>query len=136
MREILFRGKRADNGEWVEGFLADYIAGIKASINPEYMGVVDETNFYCVDPYTVGQYTGLTDKNGKRIFEGDILTDPDYPKYTTGAIYYGRTNCSCCDGVYGFYSKENADLRNAGDLTVIGNIYDNPELLGGVSDNG
>lgn len=137
MREILFRGKRIDNGEWVFGFY---------SALPDCVGIVhmietpkanpDETNVtYFVDPSTVGQFTGLLDKNGTKIFEGDILTDPDYPDHTTGAIYYGRTNCSCCDGVYGFYSKEDADLRNADDLTVIGNIHDNPELLkGGAAD--
>lgn len=133
MREILFRGKREDTGEWVYGYY---------SALPDCAGTVhmiespapnpDETNVtYFVDPSTVGQFTGLMDKNGTKIFEGDILSEPERPKYTTGAIYYGRSNCSCCDGVYGFYSEECADLRNAAWLTVIGNIHDNPDLLKG-----
>lgn len=141
IREIIFRGKRKDNGNWVYGFLADYIAGIKASINPEYMGVVDETNFYCVDPYTVGQYTGLTDKNGKRIFEGDIIRTKKYGKSI------GRSNVNGFDIFSVIYSpavfrieRESPPrvfnfVGNGADYEIIGNINDNPELLVEVSDN-
>lgn len=141
MREISFRGKRKDNGNWVYGFLADYIAGIKASINPEYMGVVDETNFYCVDPYTVGQYTGLTDKNGKRIFEGDIIRTKKYGKSI------GRSNVNGFDIFSVIYSpavfrieRESPPrvfnfVGNGADYEIIGNIHDNPELLVEVYDN-
>ena len=142
IREIIFRGKRKDNGNWVYGFLADYIAGIKASINPEYMGVVDETNFYCVDPYTVGQYTGLTDKNGKRIFEGDIIRTKKYGKSI------GRSNVNGFDIFSVIYSpavfrieRESPPrvfnfVGNGADYEIIGNIHDNPELLVEVSHNG
>ena len=131
MREILFRGKRIDNGEWVEGdFLAPVFEGIPW-ILPRGEG--EEVK---VDPETVGQYTGLCDKNGKKIFEGDIVQityeTTDYPvnkerravTYNTNECCYypmrWQERCECCD--YG------TDII---DLEVIGNSHDNPELLEG-----
>ena len=122
MREILFRGKRLDNGKWIYGCLRQYQTGAA--------GICDRVQLrtYHVDPETVGQYTGLKDKNGKKIFEGDILThDGKWPDY----VKYGEWNCSCCHGVYGWVLNDD-DLRfHEQSLEVAGNIHDNPELLKG-----
>lgn len=120
MREILFRGKRTDNGEWVYG-----------DVRHDYDGVPDCISDYCgsnpVVPETVGQYTGLTDKNGEKIFEGDIAK-------ADGAVYV------CCwnDCNYEFEfdnGAENFGIVYAQEIEIIGNIHDDPELLkGGVQE--
>ena len=141
MREILFRGKRIKDGAWIEGNLLTgrwYLNGRPiTAISP-----VDNVFFpHCeiseyeeVIPETVGQYTGLT-ANGKKIFEGDILAhwNEEQEKYTGKCVVkYGEFNCSCCDGVYGWY-LDGGDIRfiDEGDshYEVIGNIHDNRELL-------
>lgn len=132
MREILFRGKRIDNGEWVEGCL------LKVSLNGKTAHLIFGDNFIfinndvkalshaLIDPTTVGQYTGLKDKNGKRIFEGDVVRFGNrigYVTYGDGCfcIHYAKSiNCPAIDIVMCEF-----------DVEVIGNIHDNPELLNG-----
>ena len=134
MREILFRGKRLDNGEWAEGYLYEH--------EPALVGIVSENDvpepskwfiartgfadwnmprpveFVEVAPSTIGQYTGLADKNGKRIFEGDILSiwneSHDVVVFEDGAFYLENTSIP---------------IRFANKFEIIGNITDNPEML-------
>ena len=125
MREILFRGKRIDNGEWVEGSLLAWPDG-SAEIcydNPEND---DEFLKSIVYPETVGQYTGLTDKNGKKIFEGDIV-DIIPENEEVGIIEWADDEAMFMLNSDGWYA--NFDNYYSSDVEVIGNIHDNPELL-------
>ena len=134
MREILFRGKQIDNGEWVEGYyykakycrtddeLCDYITV------PHPKEYNEPSSHYIVNLETVGQYTGLKDINGINIFEGDIVSISGDFK----GIY------TCVWEEYHFdYELENKTMRcclacvYSDDIKVIGNIHDNPELLKG-----
>lgn len=125
MREILFRGKRTDNGEWVKGFYCMF-NGKKHLIYTGY-AEVDCGDYYPdafeIDPSTVGQYTGLTDKYGKKIFENDIVKIKGKTRY----IFYG------CSGFrhtnYGEYADTLENVFTDVDCEVIGNKFDNPELL-------
>lgn len=145
MREILFRGKRKDNGKWVEGNLVRdakrqryFITHLLITI-PSGHHIEDE---YEVIPETVGQYTGLKDKDGRKIFEGDVTQIDNEPggawhfpkRYEicyegeiTGAFTHRVINKShACYG-YAFADPEDGMLPTW--MRVIGNIHDNPELL-------
>ena len=139
MREILFRGKRTDTGEWVEGdlfhnLILDGVSEKETRIGDVYFygDEIHGTALYMVMPETVGQYTGLTDKNGKRIFEGDIIKHAergwkyevafDYGAFGTVTVYPLGGRC-----VFAFYDSEYGE--DVAEYKVIGNIHDNPELL-------
>lgn len=122
-----FRGKDWDD-EWQEGSLMEFEDGACAILTPTSRTELARRN---VRTETVGRYTGLTDNNGKKIFEGDVLER--YNSYlekwiVEGVVEYGHFNCSCCDGVYGWVVK-NGDIRDVEYLRVAGNIHDNPELV-------
>ena len=143
MREILFRGKM-DNGEWVYGsFCMDALeqfnglCGIDGFIRLYDKGK-GNMQTYEVDRETVGQYTGLMDKNGKRIFEGDIVAqnwyDYDEPRDDSfGKVVFCEYDCSF--SVMDVNKDGFMPLGRCGsyhwEVEVIGNIHDNPELLKG-----
>ena len=121
MREILFRGKSLRTGKWIQGYLFScweraYIA----------WGMVnDNADMKEVDPETVCQYTGLTDKNGRKIFEGDILRFEDCSNYP---VVWDSDYCafgSCWYSDFDHLSKYRSIK-----IEVVGNIFDNPELIG------
>ena len=136
MREILFRGKRTDNGEWVEGYYIHHPTAVCiGESNPSCIWVPavdpdDNTKIFEVFPKTVGQFTGLTDKTGRKIFEGDIIEITDtFNVIISGVVYWCDyafwVDCSSPDDDDGFYSL--GHLEDC--VEVIGNIFDNPELL-------
>lgn len=129
MREILFRGKRTDNGEWVEGYLyITHNGEHEISVYNEEVNIERWTHE--VDPSTVCQYTGLKDKNGERIFEGDVAKvlqgkdkDIAYVGFENGAfMLYPKTGNIYERTLWEYW-------YNDWDVEVIGNITDNPELL-------
>lgn len=147
MREILFRGKRFDNGEWETGSLLIE----RMSTSDQQVLIADKMTGYptLVLPETVGQYTGLTDKNGKKIFEGDILRESAKngweKKNFVGFEVFWHDNDSCdrhigwqMNRLHFYGSLSGADIYPIAfrpewtrRMEVIGNIYDNPELMGG-----
>lgn len=141
MREILFRGKRADNGEWVQGYPCHYgwIGKEKDYIIPDYASALYTIE---IDPSTVGQYTGLTDKNGRKIFEGDIVKCRDIYNDIefTAVVEFGNPNRAynwgwqlrIIDGDE--YINPDillwVDMEDTGAICeVIGTVHDNPEFL-------
>lgn len=138
-REILFRGKRVDNKEWVEG-LPSYDVNGNLEEMEVYKGFCNCTT-YEVDPETVCQYTGLTDLEGRKIFEGDICEFSvfDYNGHDTqynGVVVY-------CGSRFMLWKSKDSEYYGADggfdldwtvgqddEFEVIGNIFDNPELIG------
>ena len=126
-REILFRGKRS-NGEWAYGSLV-VLGNTDPAIYYEVgKGLVKQLDWCYVSPDTVGQYTGLTDKNGVKIFKGDVVIIGE--KLKAKVIYY--------DGAFRMqseFSPTPIDTTDMGymmrefSVRVIGNIHDNPELI-------
>lgn len=129
MRKILFKGKRKDNGEWVQGDLSQHKNGKK------FIKCGSATSSYEVVPESVGQYVGLTDKNDNQVFEGDIVEGHCHSQWNHRlqrcAIVYDRDS---------FKSRHYLNYPNeehyfeykvlfSKDVVVIGNIHDNPELL-------
>lgn len=146
MREILFRGKRIGNKEWIQGstYLNDPDLEKICIGGYDYYTTEDgwQREEYCceVDPETVCQYTGLNDENGRRIFEGDIFPY-HFNNKIVGVVRFGRYRNPFNDdehgGHVGFYvdwgkrkEKIRADLAYWIKLSAVkGNIFDNPELL-------
>lgn len=135
MREIKFRGKGINNGEWIEGDLCrgasvpfityDNDFTVTSSCGEKELS---SGRFFAVDPETVGEFTGLKDKNGKEIYEGDIIFDR--VDECLGEIKYSEK-----DGMFVLYTSDKelydfADIDSK-DFEVIGNTHDNPELLEG-----
>ena len=119
-REILFRGKRVDSSEWFEG---SYWLSRSAVRETTYI-TDGYGNLFCVIPETVGQYTGLNDKNNVKIFEGDIL------KFRSG-IYSVEW-----DNEHSKFLQRNGQFSRELHIwiaksEIVGNIHDNPELLKG-----
>ena len=178
MREILFRGKRTNNGRWIEGYYMHHLNRMQSPlsdcIKPEdedhiilYDGFADwnmprDITYVHVDPETVCQYTGLKDKNGKRIFEGDIVRDTgaaEYrllsdgrkkPRSRLAVVKYGLHDVPsddpfCWGMALGFYLDGDTVYPTLAwykpyyeygkyEIEVIGNIHDNPEMIGGKED--
>lgn len=148
MREILFRGKKVTDGEWTYGYFVqpeDFLDDKKRNLIFEINSVAYPNNEIVgsseIRPETLGQYTGLTDINGVKIFEGDIVkVDDDFDTFgkmageirevwfKDGGFRLKPKYASSIDrGDRGYWMEDGSDFE------VIGNIYDNPELLGGDS---
>lgn len=135
MLEILFRGKRVDNGEWVEGDLFHHSDGKTEIFVPKevlFAGKYLEGIWRIVDHTTVGQYTGLTDKTGAKIFEGDIVRT----KYGRACVvtWFEPKLCFDLKPICTFKNIDMPapdlfDIWESKNLEVLGNIYDEPGLL-------
>lgn len=150
MRQIKFRGKRLKDGKWIYGSLADYSMRILntsvkkkiifdniASFATDNFGFV--VNDHEVDPETIGQFTGLIDRNGKEIYEGDIIRYSDslgLSFISPVAFYEGRfgirmkyTSAHATLDRKGNYNDGHCHVDYTIEYEVVGNIYDNPELM-------
>lgn len=142
MREIEFRGKRTDNGEWVSGFYVksqDYytqdVSNAILSADGNHYGFGEYTfeTYNEIDVNTVGQYTGLTDKNGTKIFESDIIIG-DIPELIGSQNLIGIVEYQESAFIVKIPNRKSWLIQKVGfcsfvNYRVIGNIHDNPELL-------
>lgn len=153
MRDILFRGKRVDNGEWVYGDLLTKGIDFDYAIRVHGANELGSSDIAVIDPATVGQYTGVKDMSGEMIFEGDIVrkmndyymhmsfvkqgietleqADKALKKAIVSVVEFcieDVASCGCCYPSFNGtgFKAEDVDLRLS---KVIGNIHDNPELL-------
>lgn len=144
MREILFRGKRLDSGEWAEGNL---VVKKDPFLEIDYCFILAQgkgdsfVTWHKVDPATVDQYTGLTDNNGKRIFEGDIVAQSWYDFDEPADDSFGEVVFSVADCSFSVLDLNKNEIMSMGqggsyhyEVEIIGNIHDNPELIGGAED--
>ena len=134
MREILFRGKRIDNGEWIEGYYVktvDYRTDSAVHLIIELPSAFyprgEIAREYEINSSTIGQFTGLTDKNGRKIFEGDICRMKADRLKGYGAIIFMGSAFVLCDKTH--KQTRYYPLYPDGQFTVVGNIHDNPEML-------
>lgn len=127
MREIKFRGRRVDNGEWVSGSLMQFKDGVACIMPPQIHDAPRTILFYEVDAATVGECLALKDRNSIEIYEGDVVEDTEGNR---AVVKYGESSCGCCGRVHGFYNDGPHLYWDEFELcTVIGNIYQNPNLL-------
>ena len=127
MREILFRGKRADSifrSEWIEGSLWNNYGEVKILSALNAIG-------YEVIPETIGQYTGLTDKNGKKIFEGDVLVICNNREHPVLVKFLDFEWDCVIPNVNAYIHYRHRLENNNAKYEIIGNIHDNPELMKG-----
>lgn len=135
MREILFKGKRLDNGEWIIGHLLRYDDG-RARIVPNNTDIfcfekdesIIQTVAHRVAPETVRQYTNFIDKNGKKIFEGDILSVCNSKAFLFVVEWNGNQYVLKCTS-NGVSDNILNVIESPKDVKIVGNIYDNPELI-------
>lgn len=122
MRRYLFRGKRTDSGEWVEGYL-----NYNKPRNQYY--IMDDVDAFPIPVHkeSVGQYTGMNDKNGRKIFEGDIVKLTLIDGVEIGVIKFNDIMCR-----FTFYDKSGGwGFDNTCELEVIGTVFENADLLEG-----
>lgn len=144
MREILFRGKRKDTGEWIEGYcvlLQDPIGCKSCRIYTgdyeRHCGCI-EPEYHEIDPATVGRDTGLTDRNSTKIYEGDIVEFKHDGEFDAKGIYFRKYAVEFVNTfvTYGLRLRNRSvhfpfkqATATTHDVVIVGNIYDNPELL-------
>ena len=144
MRDILFRGKTKAHNKWVYGWYCGKILNHDMSSTEESSQIIDDKTLYwhTCEPETCGQFTGLTDKNGKKIFDGDVVKFTDSPfGYSYIGVVCFNEGSFCIK--YEYWKKEKfhrigqtdkwQDMGASGIVTyqyeILGNIHDNPELL-------